>query len=480
MPLLRFPHSWRRIPGTIAGLAAAAWCALAAFANQETPPPEADGPPWTVSVAWYKTARPSQHEAVLSSVRGMLKEDWENAASGPASAQKHYVAAVALCPGDPRIPYACGLVLWHHDRHADAIARFEQVQTVADVFFSPAYQAAAWCRFDQSQLREGVGSLQRLTARLIGNEGLALDPVYRLELCEWLGRMVELAHRLDEPQALRGDLTKLMELCTRGREAAISQRFQQGRDQLSQAYGQLTQLSQRNDDEIRGELQPQLQALRKELIELAEALAKERAEIALQQKQCKDAEAKKNQGNRKLTRVREETAEASKPILALIPQLNAAEQTARSRMSTKTKSVLVKEAKSDKGDDKYEDRPKSAAELDADRTAWNNAHTDLKAALDRVSALRKRLSDAETAAADARQNAVDTGRQSSPVIRSLRQSVVAQDARQRLVKRRNQQLDGWIAVSASFRAHVKTIPPYVPWYADDERDDVLRSFATSK
>lgn len=454
-----------------------------------------DGPRWTIRVDWYAQARPTDRSRVLNSLRKILKQDWDIEA--PETVDGHFGDAWKLCTTDPRLPYACGLVHWQHGRPDMAIQRFEQAERVDGPLFAPALQAAAWCRIEQGELEPGVHSLRLLAEKLLETSPGLIDEQYRLELFEWLGQMQEFVKLIDSSGAYADELGVVEAIASASEDSPIRQAFETGRKSLHQKFEQMAKLSLRSDEEIQSELRAELTVVEQALAEVEQHLATDRAELARQRSAVRAATVSKNLKNHEVDQLKAANRDAAATLPGLIAELKVQESVARVRMNTTTKVVeqTVEDGYEYVTETYYDSRnrektrtvrrkryktilvtvPKTAAETEADRANWQRINDSLTKMEDQLKRLQALLADASAAAEQVRSIALEISKSSRAGYRGLHGRIAANHHEQRRLAQRSRELSGWIERPATFRDHVRTIPPYVAWHAESERDDVLQS-----
>ena len=445
---------------------------------------------WNLNIPWYATATARDRVLVKSSLFAMLKTDWENAKSGVEKAEKNFETAWKLCPSDPRIPYSYGLVLRYHGQPAEAIRRFDQAQAVEGQLFPPAYQAAAWCQFEKGNFPAGLRSLNQLAERLRSPDSSTIDPDDRLDLYKWLGQMSEFANCMDADNAHQELIAVVIGNCHWKEDSAIGQRFDQGRLTVQPIFNQLTALSKRTPDDIRAELEPQLETARQALKKVSDELAEAVAELKQVKGKVKDAEINKNRKNQHLGQFARRYYELSE----LIPQLRNAEGSSRREMETPLKQVqkrvVDEEATRRARDDKknggetvyktvYETVPKSDQERANDRQIWQTVNQSLQGSQVEFQSLNDKIAKAQKEAQQARKLAVDVPKENAAIRRELSRQLEFQSRQRQQMEQQAKQLVTWIDQPELFRAHVRTLPPYVPWSAQIEREKVQQSFAVA-
>jgi hypothetical protein len=467
--------------------------------GEDTPAEEPDdGPRWTVNVAWYETARPTDRSRVQNMLRKILKQDWD-APSAP-SVEEHFESAWKLCSTDPRLPYACGLVHWRHQRPAEAIQRFEQAQNLENSLFPPALQAAAWCRIEQGELEPGVRSLRQLAEGLMAIDPRLLDDDYCLELYQWLGQMHEFVKLIDGDGALADELAIIDATATVSHDSAVRKAFEAGRMELHRKFEQMARLSLRSNEEIRAQLRNEQAAVEQELAAVETSLETDRAELVRQRTAVRAAMVSKNLKNHEVDQLKAANRDAAANLPNLIAELKVKESIARTRRDTTTRVIeqtvedgyeYVTETYFD-SQNREKTRtvrrkryktilvtvPKTTAETESDRANWQIVNDALVKTEDQLKRLQALLADASAAAEQVRSLALEVSKSSRAGYRGLHQRIAAGDAEQRRLTQRNRELTGWIEQPATFRDHVRTIPPYVAWHVEVERDDVLQSLLT--
>jgi hypothetical protein len=105
------------------------------------------------------------------------------------AAKQHYKQAYRICANDPRLYYACGLVLLKHNRPLDAKRQFERGCEQEGVACLPAWQALILCNVKDKKYHSALSDLGRLAQSLEngrGRDAVTSDP----ESAQWIGRMM--------------------------------------------------------------------------------------------------------------------------------------------------------------------------------------------------------------------------------------------------------------------------------------------------
>lgn len=170
-------------------------------------------------------------------------------------------------------------------------------------FFPPAFQAAAWCHFERNHLSDGLRSLRQFAEQLRTEEVSKLNLEDRLDLYEWLGEMHGCANRLDEAGEQRDALPVVETACRFEDDPVPAQRFEQGRQCVEPIFTKSAALVQRPEEEIRTELDPQLEKLRQELDQVVAEMAEAIPELKQVKQTAREAEIHNNRGNQNLKRV---------------------------------------------------------------------------------------------------------------------------------------------------------------------------------
>lgn len=236
------------IPGAVTGLRRIKWmvsgtCLFLALAGlpgpnscraADTKAPAADRKPLS--------------EAEGEALAGQLKEAFEEGyIVGPKrlkDAQKLLAQARKTAPGDPRIDYANGLVLFKQGQVKPATAQFEAAVTREGAAYWPAWQTAIWALLADKQYEPGLKRLDEFAAIVRQAEKPEEVSEVQREAARWMGQLLEAFSHLPEARKLDDLLAehqvkvldtlgdKLSEALEEGRELMRARQFE-----LDQAAG---------------------------------------------------------------------------------------------------------------------------------------------------------------------------------------------------------------------------------------------------
>lgn len=187
-------------------------------------------------------------EADEEELAGQLKDAFEDGyIVGPKrlkDAQKILAQARKTAPGDPRIDYANGLVLWKQGQVKPATAQFEAAVTREGAAYWPAWQTAIWALLGDKQYEPGLKRLDEFAAIVRQGEKPEEVSEVQREAARWMGQLLEAVVHLPEARKFDDLLAehqvkvldtlgdKLSESLEEGRELMRARQFE-----LDQAAG---------------------------------------------------------------------------------------------------------------------------------------------------------------------------------------------------------------------------------------------------
>ena len=121
------------------------------------------------------------------------------------AARRHYRAARALCPSDPRLYHACGLVLLTLSKNDEALVQFRLAVGQTGPFYPAAWQSLVRLQAATGRYSETSDSLLSL-AKTLEQPATSLPRQATKEDCaEWMGRMMTYLQLLDAQQQAAKD-----------------------------------------------------------------------------------------------------------------------------------------------------------------------------------------------------------------------------------------------------------------------------------
>ncbi len=434
---------------------------------------EPDAEDFAYPLPWLKTGPVKERMKFASHRNGMLKSGWEGEpAKGLAAAKLDYEAARKLCPNDPRLDYAYGLVLWKHDRRDEAIKQFDAAAHLSEKVspFLPAAQAGAWGRLLNQQREAGWKQLAAIATALSKSKGDYPTGVQKADSALFLGRAVEFLcgpgrteQSADADQRQADAVTVLI-------PADLRDEFARGRHQIDKRHADLKALADRPADEIVAEFQQKKSELQQQLDEYKAEISRLKDQIDEQSKTQKKwlAEQQKQVGQREsvLPRIQAQINAASQDYAAnRVPGRYTEIQTVR---------VKVKDEKAKSGY-RYETErrevevPEPAgvrlARLDRLGTAQKTGEELVR----QGNAIRAEVQQLKTEKVQSNRNFVRG-------LTEVRTARSKQFRNQRELTAKVKQFEQDYHSPETLKARVSTIAPYVPWDPDVEREALIASY----
>lgn len=441
------------------------------LADEDFSEPEAED--FAYPLPWLKTGPVKERMKFAFHRNGMLKSGWEGEPTkAQAAAKLDFEAARKLCPNDPRVEYAYGLVLWKHDRRDEAIKQFDTAAHLNEKVppFLPAAQAGAWGRLLNQQREAGWKQLAVVATVLSKTKGDYPTGVQKEDSALFLGRAVEF---LTGP----GSTEQTAQADKRQADAVVAlipadlrDEFVRGRQQIDKRHADLKALADRPTDEIVAEFQQKKSELQQQLDEYKAEIFRLKDQIDEQSKTQKKwlAEQQKQIGQR----------ESALPQIQA--QINAASRDyAANRVPgryTEIQTVRVKVKDEDaKSGYRYETERR---EVEVPEPAGVRL-----ARLDRLGTAQKAgeelLRQGNAIRAEVQQLKAEKVQSNRSFVRGLTEVRTARSKQfrnQRELTAKVKQFEQDFQSPETLKARVSTIAPYVPWDPDVEREALVASY----
>lgn len=231
----------------------------------------------------FARAKPIDRAKFTQELRQLLKEGLADAAKGPVAAKQRAEAARQIVPDEPRIPYACGVVLVGHRQHKDATDEFRTAIRQSKAPFLPAMQALAWTNVELKNLVKGAEAALELARRIEDTKGLWPTASDRERAAEWLGRFFgyltgpgRKTESGSQIERIEADVQKLL---TDERKAA----YARGKKGVARRHEELTAWAARPQQEIFAEAKRE----RQQVVDEAAAAEKETARLESEMQKIK-------------------------------------------------------------------------------------------------------------------------------------------------------------------------------------------------
>jgi hypothetical protein len=400
-----------------------------------------------------------------SALQGMLTVDWGEPRNGPGHAKAHFEAASRLCREDPRLPFAYGLLLWKLGQPGPAIAQFEQGAKTGKVVFLPALQAAAWCRILQRDVPRGGAHLTTLARVLAAPPGDYPSPAQKERAADWLGQTVGYMTGAGRTAAISGAVEQLEKTIAAQLEGPLREAYDGGRGKSSRLFDELQAIAARPENELRRELGDRRQKLQDDLGTVQPELSAARTAVKLN----RDALAQLEAGFR---------GAAQQRNAARLELRNLAERVEYlSIPHGRTEKVEVREFEEGKGDKKgkWETRTVKVEKPETDKERAARL-AEREQAIERLDALRSSLPQMDAGVRQAREEMTNARREKQHEYQELHARVVKFSEEERRLKGLIRQYEEWEESPARFQEHIRSLPPYVPWSIDEEKERVLESY----
>jgi hypothetical protein len=219
-------------------------------------------------VPWLENSRMIERVKYLSSLQNLLKAGWEEKPTALDTARSHFESARALCADDPRLPYAFGLVLWKHDRHAEARCEWEKATRIGTQPYLPAYAVLAWAMLMDDELAPGFAAIERLTEAVVRSHGAYPTASQRTHAALFLGRAIGFFKGPGNSPELIDRVVQTEKKLLERLPAEFRQTFEQGEAQASRRYAEFVRLARRPQADVVAELHREQKRLADEIATL--------------------------------------------------------------------------------------------------------------------------------------------------------------------------------------------------------------------
>lgn len=426
---------------------------------------------------WLRTAKFVEYVQFTSAVRAMLMTDWQESKNAARHAQSHFDTARKLHGDDPRLYYAYGLLLWKNQEREPGIAQFETAAKTGKNKFLPALQAAAWCRIWQRDVNRGGVHLVTLAKTLAEPTGEHPSAEQKKRAADWLGQTVGYLSGAGRTPANTDAVVRLEQTIDSLISGPSQNAYERGRTKSRGLFTELEAIAARPDSDLRRELRSRRQLLLDDLgavqpdLEAARAAAKlNRDTVAAAEGKFRLAAQKLNSGNAELTNL---------PVLV--------ENLSIPRFRTETKEVRVfvkdKTEKGDKGGKRDKDEANGSwqsrivtnviPETPGEQAA---RLAQRQQAVDRYNALLASLPQLTADLTQSRVEMVGTRREMQREHRALYARLIEFNDEEHRLKTSIRQHEEWEQSPARFKEHIRSLPPYVPWSMDDDKQRILDSY----
>lgn len=226
-------------------------------------------------IPWFRQAETGEITALHVHLGNLLAAGFKEGGSDLDKVRAAWSEAVQLCPDDPRVPYACGLVLAHQKKADEALKQFEAAARRSDPPFPPALQALAWVHLRRKNVDAAAPLLRKLAEAAESNSGHWPTDQAKEAIAIWLGTVAGYLTgpgQLELPAAAAGQIAMELKSCLTDRRRTF---FEQGRGAFDKKYAALNARAVRPLDELGREHE----AERQRLVDLIVELERQQAEL---------------------------------------------------------------------------------------------------------------------------------------------------------------------------------------------------------
>ncbi len=435
-----------------------------ALAEEGFSEPEAED--FAYPLPWLKTGPVKERMKFASHRNGMLKSGWEGEpAKALAAAKLDYEAARKLCPNDPHLDYAYGLVLWKHDRRDEAIKQFDAAAHLSEKVppFLPAAQAGAWGRLLNQQREAGWKQLAIVATVLSKSKGGYPTSVQKADSALFLGRAIQFlsgpGSSLETADADKRQAAEVVALIPED----LRSEFTRGREQIDKRHADLMAMANRPADEIVAEFPQKKAAFQRQRDEYQAEIARLNEQLDEQLKAQKEwltqqQQQQLDQREKTLPRISAAIKAASRVV----------DENRFPRKYTEKEETFVRE-KGDSSDKKKmvsvevpEPSEKREARLGRLAEAQKNGE-------ELVQKRKAMLAEVQQLKAEK----VQTNRSFVEGLTEVRTARSKQFRNQRELTAKVKQFEQDFQSPKTLKARVGQIAPYVPWDPDVEREALI-------
>ena len=216
-------------------------------------------------VPWLRDSKMADRVKYLNGLQNLLKSGWEEKPAALESAREHFETAKKICPDDPRLGYAWGLVLWKAGEHDEARKEWEAATRSGPQPFLPALCVLAWARLIDRDEAGGFASIERAADAVASAAGDYPTAAQRSHATLFLGRAIGfLKGPGKSPELIDQVLATEQRLLDRLPDE-LRQTFQHGQEQAAKRFEEFQKLAERPEAELVAELHRQRQRLADDL-----------------------------------------------------------------------------------------------------------------------------------------------------------------------------------------------------------------------
>jgi hypothetical protein len=427
-------------------------------------------------VPWLRDSRMAERVKYLNGLQGLLKSGWEEKPAALEAAREQYQAAKKICPDDPRLGYAWGLVLWKAGEHDEARKEWEAATRTGPQPFLPALCVLAWARLIDRDDAGGFASIERAAEALASAGGDYPTAAQRSHATLFLGRAIGFLKGPGKSTELIDQVLATEQKLVDRLPDDLLKTFQHGQDQAAKRFEEFQKLSERPEAELVAELRRQQQRLADDLKDVRQEL-----KLLDDRRKAIPREAKK-----RLTALTDEAAEIEEKIESYSTgiqqgQAQAAALAQPRQIFAGYRPVVVQVPVTVKENGKDVTRwqtstqmvPQYRTETQPEVQARIKDRDDVVAKLKDRSKELKEFQDRLEAIPDEKIDIAKTLR-----LERQEKSRAAALARRRMAELMAQErelLKGY-STPAELRRQMTSLAPYVPWTPESDREGLVASY----